>query len=220
MKAVLLGIVVIVMVLLSATSHAQQWTGNVNGLLGGKQLDRDDWGSAAAQTEIGILVDFGKTQWPVSIAIDLLRSDIPFAELFSFSDGETTELNLGVRKIWDQRARTRPYIGGGLAIISADISARVLGVFVSENDAGEGLWIDGGVYWTLGEALNVGLDFRYSQADITFSGFDADAGGRHTALLLGYPLVDRVAPRYRRIERLLPTISGEKEPQHRRAAEG
>lgn len=192
MKTALFGIVVTTLVFLPATTHAQEWTGNVNALLGAKALDKEDWEPVEDHTEFGILIDFKKETWPVSIAIDLLQSEAddtmvdPLFGLVASGNGETTELNFGVRKIWDQNAKARPYIGGGLALISAEASAQVFGISVSEDDDAEGLWINGGVYWTLGESFNIGLDLRYSQAEVTLVGFDAEAGGAHAGLVLGF----------------------------------
>ena len=46
--------------------------------------------------------------------------------------------------------------------------------------------VNGGIYWTLGQNFNLGLDLRYSQADVTFFGTDVEAGGAHVDVILGY----------------------------------
>jgi opacity protein-like surface antigen len=170
-------------------SQAQNWTGNVNFFLGGKVLDEDDWAPLDEQPEFGILIDFKQHHWPVSIAIDLLHSRDDHGQFvgnnFLNVEGNTTELNLGVRKIWDHFPRVRPYIGGGLAIINAEVEASVSGAKVSVDDTGAGFWINGGVYWTLGKSFNIGIDLRYSKAEVTFFNVDIEAGGVHTGLLLG-----------------------------------
>ena len=56
-KEALFGIVVALFVFLPAASHAQQWTGNVNALLGAKALDEEDWTPAEGQAEIGTVAD-------------------------------------------------------------------------------------------------------------------------------------------------------------------
>ena len=55
---------------------------------------------------------------------------------------------------------------------------------VSDDNNGIGIWLNGGVYWTLSQHFNLGLDLRYSQADVTL--FDVDAGGTHAGVILGY----------------------------------
>lgn len=191
-KTALFGLMAALIVFLPAVSHAQGWTGNVNAFLGSKTLDEDDWKPLEDHTEVGVLVDFKRATWPVSIAIDFLRSEAddaifdPLTGLTVNMAAETTELDFGLRKIWDQNAKATPYIGGGLALISAEVSAEVFGINVSADDDAEGFWISGGVYWTLSESFNIGLDLRYSQADVTLLGFDGEAGGAHAGLVLGY----------------------------------
>ena len=186
------GIVATLIAFLPAAPQAQEWTGNVNALLGAKTLDRADWEPLEDQTEIGVLLDFKKKTWPVSIAIDFLQSEAnetisdPVTGLGLGIDAETTEIDLGVRKIWDRNGKARPYIGGGLALISAELSAQLSGIRVSLDDDAEGYWINAGIYWTLAESFNIGLDLRYSQADVTFLGVDVNAGGSHAGLVLGY----------------------------------
>jgi opacity protein-like surface antigen len=192
MKAFICGIVIALLSVVPATSYAQSWTGNVNVFLGAKNLDSDDWAPADDHGEVGLLVDFKRDTWPVSVAIDLLNSSgddtafDPFTGVAFDFEAETTELNVGVRKIWDQSAYIRPYVGGGLAVIKAEAKASAFGAAFSEDDSSPGFWLNGGVYWTLAKAFNLGLDLRYSKAEVTIAGVDADAGGTHFGLLLGY----------------------------------
>ena len=175
-----------------APVQAEGWTGNVNLLLGAKALDEDDWEPIHEHGQGGLLVDFRPADWPVSIAVDFLRSRDsdsvfdPGSGLFVDVRGETSELNLGVRKIWDERPSVRPFVGGGLAHISASLRASAAGLRVSDSDNSIGFWLNGGVYWTLGESFNLGLDLRYSQASVNLFGVSTDAGGGHAGLLLGY----------------------------------
>lgn len=173
----------------------EDWTGNINAFLGMKYLDKDDWEPIEDQAEIGVAVDFKKQGWPVSIAIGYLysRGDEtvlifdPFLGnvLFDF-EAETSELSFGIKKIWDHFAHVRPFLGGGIALIRADVKGRALGVTVSDDDNTIGIWIGGGVYWTLAEHFNIGLDLRWSKAEVTSFGVDIEAGGAHVGLLVGY----------------------------------
>jgi hypothetical protein len=160
-----------------------------------KYLDEDDWEPIEEQTEFGLRLDFKQEGWPVSVAIDYLVSSDDDTGLYYISgygtvaatlDGETSELCLGVRKIWDHHPTMRPFIGGGLALISAELEASALGVSVSEDDDAIGIWIGGGVYWTLAEHFNIGFDLRWSKAEVTLYGVDGEAGGTHAGFLLGY----------------------------------
>jgi opacity protein-like surface antigen len=192
MKALICGIVIAILGIVPAASHAQSWTGNVNVFLGVKNLDSDDWAPADDHGELGLLVDFKQETWPVSLAIDLLDSygdDTvidPFTGAAFKFEAETRELNVGVRKIWDQFPIIRPYVGGGLAFIKAEAKVSAFGASFSEDDSALGVWLNGGVYWTLFRAFNLGLELRYSKAEVTLAGVDAEAGGTHAGLLLGY----------------------------------
>jgi hypothetical protein len=177
---------------LPAVAQAQEWTGNANALLGRKTLDEEDWAPLDEHVGIGVLLDFKKQTWPVAIAIDLHWSDDgefernPITGQRASADAETAEVDLGLRKTWDHYLRARPYVGGGVAFISADVFARVLGVRVSDSDESAGFWINGGFYWTIGGGFNLGFDLRFSQAEVTLFEVDAEAGGRQTSLLVGY----------------------------------
>ena len=175
-------------ILWASTALAQQglWTGNINVFLGAKALEEDDWAPVEDHTEIGLKVDFRQQSWPVNIAIDFLFSSDDDEALGIDVEGETSELNFGVRKIWDQFPHVRPFIGGGISLIRAEFKGSLLGITVSDEDAGVGFWIDGGVYWTLGEYFNIGLEAGISKAEVTLFGVDAEAGGGHFGVLAGY----------------------------------
>ncbi len=179
------SILTVILMLFFINANANEWTGNVNFFLGQKTLDENDWAPADKQAEFGVLVDFKQSHWPVSIAIDFLGStDEETVSGINF-EGSTSEFDIGVRKIWEVAGSSiRPYIGGGLAFINAEFKATNFPV--SDDDNGTGIWLNGGVYWTLGQHFNLGLDLRYSQADVTLFGIDADAGGTHAGIILGY----------------------------------
>ena len=179
------SILTVILMLFFINANANEWTGNVNFFLGQKTLDEDDWTPLDKQAEFGVLVDFKQQSWPVSIAIDFLGSIDVETESGIDLEGSTTEFDVGVRKIWEVAGSSlRPYIGGGLAFINAEFKATNFPV--SDSDSGTGIWLNGGVYWTLGQHFNLGLDLRYSQADVTLFGEEGEAGGTHAGIILGY----------------------------------
>ena len=179
------NILAIILMLFFINSPANAWTGNVNFFLGAKSLDENDWAPVDQHAEFGVLVDFKQQDWPVSIALDFLGSTEEATELGVNFEGTTSEFDVGVRKIWGTEGSTiRPYIGGGLAFIGAEFKGTAF-TTVSDDDNATGIWLNGGVYWTLNQSFNIGLDLRYSQADVTLFGVDADAGGTHAGLILG-----------------------------------
>ncbi len=192
-----------------ALAQMAEFSGNINLFGGQKSLNKDDWSDeivdVSKQNEYGIKIDFKQKDWPVSIAIDYLSSskdDSVSAALINDPDlgtisvsekvkGKTSELNLGVRKILDLPSPIRPFIGGGISIVNAkadfDASISGLGSFSdSDTDNAVGVWINAGVYVTLAEHFNIGVDLAYSNATVTLFEEDTKVGGFHYGLLAGY----------------------------------
>ena len=182
----------------STSLAAGDWTGNAGLTFGSKTLDEDDWEPMESQAEIGADVDFAKKSWPVHLAFAVLQSSDEDTFYAEFDDelirtkakASTSELRFGVKKIWDQTAVMRPYIGGGLAIIDAELKTSVgsgfQGVSVKSDDQGFGLWVSGGIYWTLFKRLNLGFSVGYSKATLNLFDIDAESGGGHGAFCVGY----------------------------------
>ena len=134
--------------------------GDVNFILGTKQLDEDDWGTLDEHGEFGVLASFGPDDWPIRIAVDVLGTADevtvidPGSGLGVSVQGMTSEIDVGVRKIW-VKGNVRPFLGGGIGLVQAEIEAAAFGVVVSSDDTGVGVWIDGGVFWRI--AISVPL---------------------------------------------------------------
>jgi len=163
---------------LSPSSLAQY---QVNFLLGDKMLDKGDWEPVEDQAEFGVAATIGSEDRPVQFALDLLGS-WDEANYFGVDvEGSTSELAVGVRKIWGKR-KAKPFFGGGLAFVNGEFKAFDL----SDDDTALGLWVNGGVFWRLGRRFNIGLDVRVSRAEVEVFGVDIEAGGEHVALILGF----------------------------------
>lgn len=174
-----------------AAAGGKEWTGNANLLLGAKALDKNDWEPANAQSEAGVEVDFRRRDWPLSVAIDVLGASGEGKVYDPFFGGvkmqsETSELCLGVRKVWDGSPSVRPFIGGGISMVKATGRVTVLGITAEDSGSGTGSWFGGGVYWTLGESFDIGFEFRASSGKAKLFGTEVKAGGSHGGLLLGY----------------------------------
>jgi hypothetical protein len=157
--------------------------GDVNFILGGKSLDSKDWGEFDSQVASGAEVSFGRDAWPIRIAIDEFDS-VNQDHLFGgfTADVSISELDIGVRKIWGDRA-TRPFVGGGLALGYAKIDFNGIS---DRDDFGAGAWVGGGVFWRTGSRFNIGFTVRYSKVDVDLGGGSVDAGGVGYGLLLGF----------------------------------
>jgi hypothetical protein len=195
-KTILVVLSVLVLTGYIASSPSAATDGNVNFLLGQKQLDDDDWEPVEDQPEFGALIDFAPEAWPVRIAIDLLGSsdeqdDILVEPGFPTVDleGSSTELCFGVRKLWG-KSGMHPFAGGGLAFVNGEIKVSAAGVSVTSEDDAIGFWVDGGISWRLGKRFNLGVDLRWSKAGIepVVAGqtFHVEAGGLHLGALLGF----------------------------------
>jgi len=170
--------------------------GHVNFFLGQKSLDGDDWAPIDDQFEFGVVMSFGQDDWPVHIAVDVLTSvgektlSDSFAGDVTFT-GSTFEIDTGVRKIW-KKGKVLPYIGGGIGIIGAATTVDAGFASVDAVDATFGLWAGTGVFFRLGSNFNIGLDLRYSNAEVDLDFGNAavaqnvSAGGFHYGLLLGF----------------------------------
>ena len=170
--------------------------GHVNFFLGQKSLSSDDWKPLEKQIEFGAVMSFGQDDWPVHIAVDVLTS-VDQETGYDPAAGDVTltastfELDAGVRKIW-KAGKVFPYLGGGVGLIGASTKVDNGFVNVDAVDAAFGFWADAGVFFRLGSHFNIGLDLRYSTADVDLDfgyGYvarDVNAGGFGYGLLLGF----------------------------------
>jgi len=178
-----------------APAHADA-TGNVNFFLGQKKLSSSDWEPVDTQGEFGAIMSFGQKEWPIDIAVDVLvssaKEDAYDSLIGSYTiTGTTYEIDFGVRKVWGKKA-TRPYVAAGLGFIGAGAELDAGYTSIDANDSAFGYWVDAGIFWRLGSHFNIGLDLRYSGADVDLdfgSGAVAqniNAGGFSYGLLLGF----------------------------------
>ncbi len=174
-------LIVISLFSLSTASFAggSNYTGNVNLFVGMKSMSDEAWESSSIENHanFGILIDLKEEHWPVSITADLLRSSDSNDGL----KGRTTECNLGITKHWEKNGFS-PYIGGGIAFINADVS-------LGSSNADEtevGVWGKAGIFTTLEDGTNLGIEIRQSFADADFNGNDIEIGGFHAGFFVGY----------------------------------
>lgn len=173
----------------AASVQGQGSKGDVNVLVAGKHLDNGDWGANDSQGELGVMTNWQGPGWPVAAAADFLGSSDESSisrDGFTEQRGRTSEIDLGARKVWRPTPHLRPYAGGGPALVSAELDRTGPFGRISDRDSGVGLWVDGGVFWTLGESFNLGFDTRLSAASVRLFGVDRNAGGLHLGVLAGW----------------------------------
>jgi len=185
-----------VLAVATCPTAAADASGHVNFFLGQKSLDSDDWDPVDQQGEFGAVMSFGGSDWPVLIAVDVLTSgkeEDVFDNVFGASKlrAGTFEGAFGARKIW-KVGNSRPYVGGGIALIGAAAEFDTGFFEFDADDAAVGPWVGGGVFWRLGSHFNLGFDARWSKAevDLDFGANvvekDVEAGGFQGGLTVGF----------------------------------
>ncbi len=168
-------------------TQADGWTGNVSGYLGHKSVDDDDWPNLDSQGSVGVISDFGKRSWPVSIAADLIFAGTVHESGVNEDTGGTIEMHLGARKVFAmQNSSFRPYVGGGVALVTAILENENAGVMVDDDDNTVGAWVGAGTYYAVTPSFNLGLDVRYSKAEVTLFDKEREAGGLNAGITAGY----------------------------------
>ncbi len=172
---------VILATVLAFVTPAFAAEGQVNFFWGRKFLSREDWAPVEQQAEFGVEFTLGGKKWPVAIALDWLEGTESTTIDTVFFRSETTEIAVGVRKIWTPKF-WRPFLGGGIAFVDSVVRDE----FSSDNDSGVGFWATTGVFFRVFEHFNIGIEYRYSRADVELFDFSANAGGSHVGLLVGF----------------------------------
>jgi hypothetical protein len=172
-------------------------TGNINAGAGLKFM-APEWNELAGftdETGFRLATDARLKKWPINIALDFTFAFSPevYQDLTGSGHGlakqtiRTYELCAGVRKIFDFRLYSvRPFFGGGLGYLYTTWELENE-VYHSEIGSGfPGIWVNGGVYWELDRHFNVGIDWMYSWAKISFYNRPLNNGGQHLNMLVGY----------------------------------
>ena len=166
--------------------------GNLNVFGGEKRLQAGDWSPLGWQREYGLMLAFGIERAPVHFALDAFFADEQ-VDGASFpgdlASQSAMEAAIGVRKVWNLGV-TRPHLGAGASMIKVEEERIAAAGHVTDKDAGYGVWVDLGITWRIAGHLNLGIETRYSYADIAlgtgFESHDTSAGGVHVGLLVGY----------------------------------
>jgi hypothetical protein len=167
-------------------------TGNINVMLGKKDVDNSDWNPITYLHEGAISLDIKEYSWPISLctayyvgthskSVDLYGYDVDL-EL------TTKELDLGIKKIFSNESGFNFSLSSGVSAISVEtlMSVDGIGDYVQDDNV-IGLWLGSEVYYTICNVFNVGMNFKYSAAQADFgSGSSVNVGGIHYGLLLGY----------------------------------
>jgi len=167
--------------------------GNANFLIGGRGLDEDLWDPVDDHSVFGVTVDFGGAEWPVRIETGFYGSaaeDTVDDALLGGIDVTLTvaEFFFGVNKTWTPAGKVRPFVGGGLASVIADIELDTAFFGgTDDDDQSLGAYVHGGVFWRLGPKFNIGLDGRVmTGTDLTLFDSETDVDYVQLGLVLGF----------------------------------
>jgi hypothetical protein len=159
--------------LISAVASHPVWAGHVNFTFGDRNLD-DDFEPMDGHQVVGVAMLTQQEDWPFSIALGFYRSesdresDTDFGPLFGPGAGsvvsEFNELSIGVAKVWDTIPHGYVFIGGGMTLMEARVETRISGLDTSADDRGIGPYANGGIFWRVGDALNLGFELRFARA--------------------------------------------------------
>ena len=154
--------------------------------LGRRSLDDDDFWTPVEDQAV-FAVEFAHEPEGSSIGWEIgLAGSADDANVAGINvEGTTGELYGGVVKSFQSPgSKLRPYIGGGLSYITAEVEA--LGASV--DDSSIAAYVHGGAAVHLTEALFLGVDLRLLfGSDITLPGFvDSDVDYRQLAVFLGF----------------------------------
>ena len=171
--------------------------GNANFTIGLRDLG-GDWDPLDSQPMFGATVDWGMDDWPVHLAWGLNVSADSHDDVYGTGVQFTAayaEVSFGVLWLPIRGKPIRPYLGAGIAGVSAAYEADFYGVAIDDDVQDFGYYANAGVYWRLGPRFNLGIDLRYgggtefdfpAPSEIGSDAFSVDGGYFAYSLLLGF----------------------------------
>lgn len=155
--------------------------------VGQRSLDEDDWTPLEDQTAFAI--EFAHEPEDSVIGFELGLAGSADDTIVNGVDVEarTAELYAGVVKSFlRNKGAVRPYIGGGISLISAEIEASAGGQTVDDDDSSVAGYLHGGAAVHLGSAFYLGVDLRVLfGSEVSLFGFDIDADYTQLTAFLG-----------------------------------
>ena len=177
----------VLLFLITSVTNADDLSGHINGFLGFKIMDSNDWPDLDQHFAMGVFFDITKDSWPVSIVLDITDTGDKHKHDGMEDLRHTTELHFGVRKIFiNQDSKIQPYVGGGVSSMYAEQEIEVNNVTTKQDDSTVGFWLGAGMYYEMNPKFVLGLDVRYSDGEVTLFNEDLNAGGFYTGVTGGY----------------------------------
>jgi hypothetical protein len=172
----------------SPQSKSPAGVSNMTVLVGQRFLDEDDWEPVEEPLAVSVEFDhygrFDPAGFEIGFSYAEDSGDVGPVEI----DSQIWELYGGVRKTFSlAEDRLHPYISAGMSWSNAEVDASAGGLSSNIDDDALGFYLRGGVYYTFGGGLNLGLDYRkLLGADFDAEGASADGDFDQFSLSLGY----------------------------------
>lgn len=166
--------------------------GHLSLLLGARSLDEDDWSPVEDQFSLGAEFDWTGAGSALGFEVGLSGS-AEDDHTRSAGVGVDVEVELleaygGVRWSFGEE-QLRPYVGGGLSYVEAQVEAEAGGASASDDDGSVGLYVHGGFQLDVSRHVIVGLDARaLLGTDLDLAGASGDADYLQLAALVGLTL--------------------------------
>ncbi len=174
---------------LCSVSYAEIIGGNINFLLGQRTMMDSDWDDLEVQNQglFGVNVDLQLPALP-GIEFGLMTSREEGDTAATETDVTLTDLFVGINKTWNLPASpVHPFIGGGLTVRTIETDLELFATEFEDDDNDLALYFHGGVFWTIGEHFNIGLDARIIVGgEMELFDGDVNANSYVTSLILGY----------------------------------
>lgn len=153
-------------------------------LLGVRALGKDDFEPVEKQGTIGFEFSHEKPDAAIGFEVGLQLSGDEDDNGGLDTEAGTGELYAGVRKSFGDES-VHPYIGGGIALIAAEVEANGS----DDDDVSGAAYAHAGVAFDLAENFFIGLDARVLfGSDLELGGVDTDADYGQLAFVIGFAL--------------------------------
>jgi hypothetical protein len=158
----------------------------------GYELLGPDWAPARHHVQFGLLdCDFGRPEWPVRLAAQMLLSYSPAIPRLVGNHGDYSgvyEINVGVRKLFALTRSFQPHVAAGVGLHGASTTTWIEGFGPAQegHNSSLGLWGNAGFYWIPSGKFFSGLSVQYSRATITLFNQRLAIGGFHLLMHFGF----------------------------------
>jgi hypothetical protein len=150
---------------------------------GGRKLFDSAWDRFDPQTSVGFTWAFGSDTWPMNFELGGIGGGSDTGAKTEF--GRLGELFFGVQRTWKAQGRLRPYIGGGLSSVRAEIHMDTP-TRDQDSDYTSAVYLHGGALWRYTN-VTIGVDGRLlTGADVKLFGENFGVSLFEAGFVLGW----------------------------------